>query len=216
MQTFLTPNSLEIALTQRYATKRFDSSKVIPKDTWVALESSLLNAPSSYGIQPWKFIIVTQEALKKQLQPVCYNQPQVIEASHFVIFTSRTNLSHQDIDRLVDRIASVREVAKENLSDYKNMMYGSLDRQTEDERKNWNSRQCYIALGQFMLAASLLGIDTCPMEGIVSPEVDKILGLRELGYTSVVACAAGYRSSQDATAVLAKVRFRKEEVVISK
>lgn len=216
MQTFLTPNSLEIALTQRYATKRFDSSKTIPKDTWVALESSLVNAPSSYGIQPWKFIVVTQEALKKQLQPVCYNQPQVIEASHFIIFASKTNLSHQDIDRLVDRIAFVRKVAKENLLDYKNMMYGSLDRQTEDERKNWNSRQCYIALGQFMLAASLLGIDTCPMEGIVSSEVDQILGLREIGYTSVVACAAGYRSSQDATAVLTKVRFSKEEVVISK
>jgi nitroreductase len=216
MKIILSRDSLETALTQRYATKRFDSSKVIPKDTWATLESSLVNAPSSYGIQPWKFIAVTQEGIKKQLQPVCYNQPQVTEASHFVIFAFRTNMSHQDIDRLVDRIAFVRGVAQEELSGYRDMMYGSLDRQSEAERNTWNSRQCYIALGQFMLAASLMGVDTCPMEGIIPSEVDRILGLNELGYTSVVACAAGYRSSQDVTANFAKVRFLPEEVVILK
>ena len=125
-------------------------------------------------------------------------------------------MSHADIDRLIDRIVSVRGVTKTDLVSYRDMMYGSLDRQSDKERNNWNSRQCYIALGQFMLAASLVGVDTCPMEGIVPPEVDRILGLNELGYTAVVACAAGYRSPGDTTANFAKVRFPKEEVVITR
>ncbi|MFM8233975.1 MAG: NAD(P)H-dependent oxidoreductase [Holophagaceae bacterium] len=216
METILNLSNLQQALTQRYATKKFDNSRIIPNDTWLALESALVNTPSSFGIQPWKFIVVTQETMKRKLQPACYNQPQVVDASHFVIFAYRINMSHADIDRLIDRIVSVRGVTKTDLVSYRDMMYGSLDRQSDKERNNWNSRQCYIALGQFMLAASLVGVDTCPMEGIVPPEVDRILGLNELGYTAVVACAAGYRSPGDTTANFAKVRFPKEEVVITR
>ncbi len=214
MKIILTQDSLETALTQRYAAKRFDNSKVIPADVWSTLESSLVNAPSSYGIQPWKFIVVTDDMVKKQLQPYCYNQPQVCEASHFIIFAFRSAMTRDDIDRLIDRIIVVRGISKEDLNNYRDTMYGSIDNKSPIDLNIWNSRQCYIALGQFMLAASLLGVDTCPMEGIIPAKIDKILRLDESGYTSVVACAAGYRSPEDITATYPKVRFATNEVII--
>ena len=209
-----TPTNLLDRLNWRYATKKFDSTKTIPADIWAALEESLVLTPSSYGLQPWKFLIVTNPDLKAQLQPLSWNQAQVSECSHYVVFTIKKNLTAEHVDHFVARTAEVRQAEPESLAGYRKVMvsdvvYGARSLSVNE----WATRQTYIALGNFMTCAALLGVDTCPMEGIEPAKYDTVLGLPEKGYATVVACAAGYRAEDDKYATLAKVRFEKSEVI---
>lgn len=206
--------SLLEALSWRYATKQFDPEAKVPEATWSALEQSMVLAPSSYGLQPWKFIVVTDTAVKAKLVEMSWNQTQPKDASHFVVFAVRENIGDEHLDRYISRTAEVRGVAVEDLAGFRNVIKGSLDgareKGTLDE---WQTRQIYIALGQFMTAAAVLAVDTCPMEGIVPTQYDQILGLSGTGWKTVVACAAGYRSADDKYATTPKVRFPTDEVI---
>jgi nitroreductase len=209
-----TPTDLLERLNWRYATKKFDSTKTIPTEIWAALEESLILTPSSYGLQPWKFLIITSPDLKAQLQPLSWNQSQVSDCSHYVVFTIKKNLTAEDVDRFVARTAEVREAPLDSLAGYRKVMVSDVVYGARSLTVNeWATRQAYIALGNFMTSAALLGVDTCPMEGIEPAKYDTVLGLPEKGYATVVACAAGYRSEEDKYATLAKVRFAKSEVV---
>ncbi len=203
------------ALHWRYATKKFDTSRKIPDATWAALEEVLVLSPSSFGLQPWKFIVVRDPATREKLAAASYGQRKAIECSHFVVFAVRKNYSAADLDHFVSRTAEVRGVAKDSLKGYADRISGSI----EGARKGgaldaWMSRQVYIALGQFMTAAALLGIDVGPMEGFEPPKYDEILGLTAMGYTALCCGAAGYRAADDAYASEAKVRYRPEEVIV--
>lgn len=206
--------SLLETLRWRYATKQFDPARAIPEPTWTALEESLVLTPSSLGLQPWRFVVVTQPELREPLQAASYGQSQPRDCSHFVVFAVRRGLDAAHIDRHVARTAAVRGVPAESLAKFRGMMEGSVERaRREGTLDTWQDHQAYIALGQFMLAAALLGVDTCPMEGIEPAKYDEILGLAGTGYGTVVACAAGYRSAGDKYAAAPKVRFPRAEVV---
>lgn len=201
-------------LNWRYATKAFDATKKIPPADWEALEEALVLTPTSYGLQPWKGLVVTDMALREQLKPLTWNQSQVTDCSQYVIFTIRKNLPAEHVDHFVARTAAVRSQPVEALEGYRKMMlsdvvYGprSLDVNT------WAAKQAYIALGNFMTCAALLGVDTCPIEGFEPAQYDKVLGLAEKGLASVVCCAAGYRAADDKYAELPKVRFPKAEML---
>ena len=210
----ITPTTLLDAQTWRYATKHFDSVKTIPAESWTALEQSLVLTPSSYGVQPWKFLVVTSPDLKEKLRPVSWNQAQVTDCSHYVVFTIKKNVTAEDVDRFMARTAEVRGVSAESLAAYRNIIVSDVVNGARSFSVNqWSTRQAYIALGNFMTSAALLGVDTCPMEGLEPVEYDKILNLFEKSYTTVVACAAGYRAADDKYAELAKVRFATSEVV---
>ncbi len=199
-------------LRWRYATKKFDPSRKIAAADWQTLEQALVNAPSSYGLQPWHFVVVTDPAVRAKLKPVSWNQPQITDASHLVVFTVKKNLGAADVERYLARIAEVRGVTLESLAGHKQKMLGSLNRAVE-EVNSWATRQVYIALGFFLSAAALLGIDACPMEGFQPDKYDDILGLAARGYGSVVLGAAGYRAADDGYLALAKVRFKPEDVI---
>jgi nitroreductase len=202
------------ALNWRYATKKFDPAKKIPAATWSTLESALVLAPSSYGLQPWKFIVADDPALRVKLGAAAYGQTQPVDASHYVVFALKKNLSAADVDHFVERIVAVRGGNKEALKGYRDVMAGSLDRaRGAGYLDSWMAHQSYIALGQFMAAAALLGVDTCPMEGLDPAKYDEILGLTAQGYTTLCACAAGYRSADDKYASAPKVRFPAEDVI---
>ena len=210
------PVSNETVLRQlqwRHATKKFDATKTIPADDWTTLEQTLILTPSSYGLQPWKFVVITDPATKARLLPLSWGQRQVVDASHVVVFAIRRNLSETDIDKYLVRIVEVRGGTVEALAGFRRMMVGGLLDGAMD-LNHWASLQAYIALGQFMTTAAMLGIDTCPMEGIEPAKYDEVLGLNELGYGTVVACVAGYRASDDKYASIAKVRFKAEDVLI--
>ena len=199
-------------LRWRYATKHFDPARPIPRHLWNAMEDALVQSPSSYGVQPWKFVVITDPALKATLRPVSWNQAQITDASHLVVFAARTKVSAVDIDRFMARTAQVRGGTVGALAGYRGMIIkdvveGPRSRQAFE----WAARQCYIALGGFMTAGAVLGVDTCPLEGIDPAAYDRILGLK--GYRTVVACAAGFRAETDKYAALPKVRFAAEDVI---
>jgi len=200
-------------LEWRYATKKFDPTKPISDADWATLEQALILTPSSFGLQPWKFVVVTDPTTKAKLPPISWGQRQVVEASHVVVFAIRQNLTEADIDKYLARIVEVRGGTVEALAGFRRMMVGGLLNGAMN-LSQWASLQAYIALGQFMTTAAMLGIDTCPMEGIEPAKYDEVLGLPALGYATVVACVAGYRASDDKYAAIPKVRFQAEDVVL--
>ncbi len=204
-----TPSALLESLNFRYATKQFDPTKTIDAPTWEALERSLLLTPSSFGLQPWKFLVITNKELREQLVPHTWGQRQVVDCSHLVVMTVRQTVDVAYIDKFISRISAVRGVTMESLAGYRGMMAGATSMMTAE----WSARQAYIALGQFMLAAATLGVDTCPMEGFLPAKYDEILKLEERGLKSVVLCPAGYRAATDAYATLPKVRWSEEDVI---
>jgi len=209
----LTSDQLLRALRWRYATKKFDATQKIPANVWDALEESLVLTPSSFGLQPWKFIVVRDPAVRARLQSESWNQPQATEASHFVVLTARTDLDNHDIDAWISRMAEAQGKKTEDLAPLKGMIVGFAETMSCEARHAWNTRQVYIALGQLMSAAAVLGIDTCPMEGISTAAYDRILGIENSGYATAVACALGYRAADDKYAAAPKARFPKERVI---
>ena len=209
----LTTEQLLAALRWRYATKQFDASRKIPQETWDAIEESLVLTPSSFGLQPWKFFVVNDPAIRAKLQPESWNQPQVTEASHFVVLAARTDLAESDIDAWITRMSEAQGKTAEAVAPLKGMISGFAETMSHDARHAWNVRQVYVALGQLMASAAVLGIDACPMEGISAAAYDRLLGLENSGYGTVVACALGYRSAEDKYATTPKARFAREKVI---
>lgn len=200
-------------LNWRYATKAFDRTKTIPAELVSTIEKALVATPSSYGLQPWKFIFITDKELRKKLTPFSWNQPQVEACSHFVVLAAKTQMDRQYVENYVKHIASVRGVDASSLEAYKQMMIQSIEGPLKEKILNWTSRQVYIALGQLMTCCALLEIDACPMEGFQPEKYDEILGLNKIGFSSVVCCALGYRSSEDIFSRAKKVRFEVDAVV---
>ena len=199
-------------LRWRYATKQFDATKKIPAETWEALEDALVLTPSSFGIQPWKFIVVSNPETRTKLRAASWNQSQVEDASHLVVFAVRKENTPEFVERYINLIAQARDQQPDapGLAGLKKVI---LDFSKSTPNLAWNGKQAYIALGNFMTSAALLGIDTCPLEGIDPAKYDEILELPEKGLATMMACAAGYRAESDKYAGLAKVRFPKEDVI---
>ena len=206
------PETLVSALNWRYAVKKFDAAGRIPLDKWEALEESLVLSPSSYGLQAWKFLVIEDKALRAKLQAHSWGQSQIVDADKLVVFLVKKDAGAADVQRFDDRISEVRRVPAEMLEGYKQMMIKSVSLPPE-KVEAWLTRQVYIALGNFLTSAALLGVDACPMEGFDKDEYDKILGLHAQGWKSVVIATAGVRASDDAYAKNTKVRFPKAELV---
>jgi nitroreductase len=210
----MTNKQLLAALNWRYATKVFDATKKMSVETWKTLEQALVLTPTSYGLQPYKFLVVQDTAIRAELLPHSWGQKQVVDCSHFVVFTARTEMKETDVDKLIKRISSVRGVPAEAMTPYWNMMMGDIVNGPRGKRAHeWAARQAYIALGNLMTCAAMLGVDACPMEGLAPSEYDRILKLEGGGYATVVACALGYRASGDKYAGLAKVRYETEDLL---
>lgn len=211
----LSPQPLLDALRWRYATKAFDPAKTIPAETWEALEQSLILTPSSFGLQPWKFLVVTDMTRKARLRPHCWNQSQVTDCSHLLVLCARQELDAAYVDSFIGLTASRRGAPVEALKGYRDIIASSVlgEGAIAAVLPEWAARQAYIALGQFMLSAALVGVDTCPMEGFIPELVDAELGLPERGLKAAVLCPAGYRAAHDKHASAPKVRWDAAEVI---
>jgi nitroreductase len=209
----LSTEKLLTALRWRYATKRFDPARHIAAATWDALEESLVLTPSSFGLQPWKFMVIKDPGVRANLAAESWNQPQVTEASHLVVLTARTDLDAKDVDSWLTRMAEIQSTQPETVAMLKGMIGGFAQGMTHEARHAWNIRQTYIALGQLMTSAAVLGIDTCPLEGISTAGYDHLLNLEGTGYATAVACALGYRLPDDRAATTPKARFDRTRVI---
>jgi nitroreductase len=196
----LDPRTLVRQLEWRYATKRYDPARQISDKDWAALRRALVLSPSSYGLQPWRFFAVSNPTVRAQLAAAAYGQRQVVDASHFVVLAARKGLNAADVQRLIDRVAEVRNVPAASLDGYKQMMLNYVRGRAPGDVDQWSARQVYLALGNLLTSAAVLGIDATPMEGLDAAQFDKILGLEPKGYTSLCAVALGYRAPDDAYA----------------
>lgn len=210
----VSPDQIIQQLFWRYATKKFDSNKTIPDSLWHALEQSLVLSPSSFGLQPWKFYVVRNPDLRQQLKECAWGQSQVTDASHLVVFAYKLGIDSKDVNPYIDHMSDVRNTPKDKLEGLESMIKGFLqDPPFPLDPDSWAIRQVYIALGFFMYSATMMGIDTCPMEGFIPAKADEVLSLQEQGFSTAVLCAAGYRASDDKYADMRKVRYDTKDVV---
>jgi nitroreductase len=208
------PDALLTQLEWRYAVQKFDRTRPLDGAAWDALERTLVLTPSSFGIQPWRFLVVEDPAVRTELRAASWNQEQITDSAKLVVFAIETPLGPAHADRYVARVAEVRRVPPESLDGFKRTLHRFLSQPPEKfDLAGWAARQVYIALGNFMTAAAVIGVDTCPMEGISPRKYDEILGLSAKGLATCVVCCAGHRAPDDPDAALAKVRYPRDEVI---
>ncbi len=200
-------------LNWRYAVKKFDPTKKISDTDWKAIEESLRLSPSSYGLQPWKFFVVTDVGVKQKLRAASWNQSQVTDCSHFVILAYKEKMDIPHIDKYIKKMADVRGLTVESLEKVKASAVKDLITGPRQETiEHWAEKQTYIVMGMSIATAAYMSIDACPMEGIDPKEYNKILGLEGSGWTTGTAIAFGYRHPEDRFAAFKKVRFDHDDV----
>jgi len=199
----------------RYATKKFDATKKISNEDLNLLKEAIRLSSSSYGLQPYKVIIVDNPELRAKIQPAAWGQSQIVEASHLIIFANETQLKEQDIDNYITNISATRSIPVEALSGYADFMKSKILTLPEEIKNVWTAKQTYLALGNLLNAAAELKIDVTPMEGFVPEQVNEILGLDKLGLNTSLIATLGYRHEADDTQHYKKVRKSEEELFIT-
>ncbi|MEM9525982.1 MAG: NAD(P)H-dependent oxidoreductase [Bacteroidota bacterium] len=211
--TTTSPDILD-ALKWRYATKKFDSSRRVSEEDITTLKQAVNLTATSYGLQPFRVVLVSDEATKEKLREAAFGQPQLTTASHVFVFASKLEVSPEYVDAFIHRLAEGRGLALEAIQGYGDYIKGSLTTKDADFIKDWTRRQAYIALGSLLATAGELRVDSCPMEGFDPAKVDEILGLTEQGLTASVIAPVGYRSAEDQTQHAAKVRLPLAELFL--
>jgi nitroreductase len=201
-------------LEWRYAAKRMNGQK-IPAEKLEKILKAIQLAPTSIGLQPFTVLVVENEELKAKMAPAIYNQPQITEGSHVLVFAAWKEYSDENVEKYLNNIASVRGIPVDSLDGLRNMINGAISGKTPEQLLNWNSRQAYIALGTGLAVAAEEQVDSTPMEGFDPDALDAVLGLQEKGLRSTVVLALGYRDAEkDYLSSSAKVRRNKEELFI--
>jgi nitroreductase len=198
-------------LNWRYATKNMDGKAVSEAQLNTILDAINL-AATSYGLQPFAVIAVSNEEVKLKLQAAAYGQLQVGSSSHVLVFAVMLKITEADIQEFINRIAKIRKTPMDALNGYKTMMMGTINGLSDEQQQIWSAKQAYIALGTALAAAAEQKVDACPMEGFDVAQFDSILGLTAKGLKSVVIMPIGFRADSDATAHYAKVRKTNEEL----
>jgi len=204
--------SLQEAMHWRYAAKRMTGEKVSEEQVESILDAARY-APTSMGLQPFNIIVIEDPALREKIRPLAWNQPQITEASHLLVFTAWTSLTEQHIDEYLADIVETRGVSIESLQAFKNSMMNFA--RSSADKTEWAARQAYIAMGFAMAEAALQRVDSTPMEGFRAAEVDALLGLDAMGLTTITLLPLGYRDEvNDFLATSKKVRRAKDKLII--
>ncbi len=195
-------------VASRHAAKAFDSDRKIRPEHVEELLEIVRLAPSSFNLQPWKIMVITDPALKQRLAPAAWNQPQIMSSSHLLVFLADTRLDHL-IAQLAEQMDAVG-VHPDRRDPYVSMMYGFSNRLSPEEKKAWSQRQVYLALGNALNGAESLGFDSCPMEGFDPAAFSQILALPS-HLVPTVLCPIGYAVDSPS----AKMRFSKKQIVLT-
>lgn len=197
----------------RYAVQKFSTEK-LPEDKVMTVLSALSLTPSSFGLQPWKFVLVENQEIREELLHHAWKQRQIVDASHLLILCRLETVTHADIDKYIASIAGLRGVQEEDLAGFSRSIKKTIGSFTDEQQAEWITKQIYIALGTFLTVCAVEHVDACPMEGFLAREFDKVLGLDEKGLRSVVVVPFGYRADDDKHASHKKVRYTLEEILI--
>lgn len=199
----------------RYATKKFDATKKVSAEDLATLKEAIRLSSSSYGLQPYKVLIIENPELRAQLQPVSCGQTQIVDASHLIVFANVTNIGETEIDAYFKNLTETRNIPMEALQGYADFMKSKITSLSEEARNIWTSKQTYLALGNLLNAAAELKIDVTPMEGFEPEQYNEILGLKKLGLNASLVAPIGYRHEEDATQHYVKVRKSNEELFLN-
>ena len=201
-------------LKKRAAVKKYDPTKKLSEEQLGNLLAAIQLAPTSYGLQSFKVLVVQDEAIRVKLRAAAYDQPQITDASALIVFASLTVIDEGVAKKYIDLIANTRAVERENLAGFEQTIVGTLNSRTDEQKIAWSHKQNYIALGFLLAQAAELGIDATPMEGFDTAKFDEILGLKEKGLTTSVIAPVGFRADDDFYSQMEKVRKPKEELFI--
>lgn len=202
------------ALNWRYATKRMNGQTVPSEKLDTILEAIRLSA-SSFGLQPYRVIVIDDPALKAKIHERACPQPQIVEGSHLLVFASWKNITNEHIDSYISLVAKERNMPVEELAQFDGMLKDFIASRTQERLSAWATRQAYIGLGTGLAAAAMEQVDATPMEGFNPTEMDKVLGLDETNLQSVAILALGYRDmANDYLVNQKKVRVSKDEFFI--
>lgn len=199
----------------RYATKKFDAAKKIAPEDLNILKEAIRLSSSSYGLQPYKVLIIENMELREKLKAAAWGQSQITDASQVIVFANQINIGNKEIDAYVRNISETRGIPTENLSGYGDFMKSKITSMAQDLKSIWTSKQTYLALGNLLNAAAELKIDVTPMEGFDTTAFNEILGLTEKGLNASVIATIGYRHMDDETQHHKKVRKSHEELFIN-
>jgi nitroreductase len=191
----------------RYATKRMDATRAVPKDKVDRIVEAARLAPTSSGLQPYEIIIVTSKAVREQIQPIAWNQAQITDGSHLLVFAAWDNYTPERINHMFDLTNEQRGNTNEGWENYRQMLLKSYPQRDAEVNFQHAARQAYIGLGAALIAAAFEEVDSTPMEGFDPAKLDEILKLRERGLRSVAILPLGYRADEgDWLVNLKKVR----------
>ncbi|MCU0816950.1 MAG: NAD(P)H-dependent oxidoreductase [Cypionkella sp.] len=183
-------------LNWRYATKKMDPSKTVPDTKIQAILEAIQLAPTSSGLQPFEVILVTNPEVRAKLREAAFNQAQITDGSHVIVFAAWDNYTAERIDAVVDQIVAERGIAREMVAGYYDNLKSMMLPRPAEANFEHAARQAYIALGLGVTAAAFEEVDATPMEGFNPEQVDEILGLRARGLRSAAILALGYRATE--------------------
>lgn len=199
-------------LNWRYAVKKYDPNKKLSTEQVEVIKESLRLVPTSYGIQPLKYLIVENTELREELKVASYGQSQVTDASHLIVICSYLDVFDEHIDTYMKNIVEIRDVTLESTAKFGDYIKEIVSKLTRQEKEEWNSKQAYIALGQLMHTCASMRIDATPMEGFDNDRYDEILNLKDQNLRATLVCAIGYRSEEDHAQHRKKVRRFHQEL----
>jgi nitroreductase len=199
----------------RYATKKFDATKKISNEDLETLKEAIQLSASSYGLQPYKVLIIENPEIRTKLQPFSWGQSQIVEASHLFVFTNLIDIQNNHIDEYITNVATTRGMDVQDLKQYSDFMKSKLVPLPSEAKSTWTSKQTYLAMGNLLNAAAELKIDVTPIEGFEPEKYNEILGLDKLGLNASLVASIGYRHEEDATQHFPKVRKSINELFIT-
>ena len=194
------------SLNWRYATKKFDSTRKLSKSQINLLKKAFNLTASSYGLQPVKLIVISNQKIKNSLLKSSMNQLQVIQCSHLLIICIESNINKSYIESYFKRVIDIRKTNPIVLESFKESIINEFNDMSNTSIINWSINQAYLALGNLMTVCSVEGIDSCPMEGFLPEKYDEILDLKSKNLKSVLVMPVGYRSVNDQFSSFKKVR----------
>lgn len=202
-------------LQWRYATKKMNAAKVVPDEKVERILEAARLAPTSSGLQPFDILVVTNPDIRAQIKPVAWNQDQVTDCSHLLVFAAWDNYTVERINMMFDLTNAARGFKNEGWENYRKMLLSTYPQRDAEVNFQHAARQAYIGLGAALIAAAFEEVDSTPMEGFDPNAVDEILQLRSRGLRSVVILPLGYREDEkDWLVNLTKVRRARADFVI--
>ncbi|MEA2042014.1 MAG: NAD(P)H-dependent oxidoreductase [Bacteroidota bacterium] len=201
-------------LNWRYSTKKFDPNKKLTDEQVDFLTEAMRLSASSYGLQPYKVMLVENADIRSELVQHSWGQKQVADASHLIVLCNYTEVEEHLVDEYTDHMAALRNMPAEKQEAFNKMLKDSL--KNRDDVAQWAAEQNYIVLGNLLSACAFANIDACPMAGFIPEKYNKILGLNEMKLNATVVIPVGYRAADDKYAEMPKVRKPLEDFLLKK